>query len=52
MQSCQLMREDAAGAIPIPGCKSVEQLEDILGAYSWDLEDNEVAMIDERLDAL
>lgn len=40
------------GAIPIPGAKSVQQLEDILGAMKWKLEDNEVAMIDERLDAL
>lgn len=41
-----------AGAIPIPGCKSLEQLQDILGAASWELGENEVAMIDERADAL
>ncbi|KAK9799430.1 hypothetical protein WJX73_010136 [Symbiochloris irregularis] len=42
----------AKGAIPIPGCKSLEQLQDILGAASWELGENEVATIDERADAL
>ena len=41
-----------AGAIPIPGCKGVQQLRDLAGALEFSLDDNEVAMIEERLAAL
>ena len=40
------------GAIPIPGCKGVQQLRELAGALEFDLDDNEVAMIEERLAAL
>lgn len=40
-----------AGAIPIPGAKNLEQLKDHLGALDCNLDENEVAVIDERLDA-
>lgn len=39
------------GAIPIPGAKNLEQLRDHLGALDCNLDENEVAVIDERLDA-
>ncbi|BDA47314.1 Uncharacterized oxidoreductase At1g06690, chloroplastic [Coccomyxa sp. Obi] len=39
------------GAIPIPGAKSVEQVKDHLGALQFSLDENEIAVIDERLDA-
>lgn len=42
----------AAGAVPIPGAKTVEQVTEHLGALDWALDDNEVGMLDERLDAL
>ena len=42
----------AAGAVPIPGAKTVEQVTEHLGALDWVLDDNEVGMLDERLDAL
>ena len=41
----------ATGAIPIPGVKNLEQLRDHLGALDCNLDENEVAVIDERLDA-
>ncbi|CAL5220745.1 g2805 [Coccomyxa viridis] len=41
----------AKGAIPIPGAKNLEQLKDHLGALDCNLDENEVAVIDERLDA-
>ena len=40
-----------AGAIPIPGAKNLDQLRDHLGALDCNLDMNEVAVIDERLDA-
>ncbi len=40
-----------AGAIPIPGAKSVEQVKDHIGALQFFLDENEIAVIDERLDA-
>ena len=39
------------GAVPIPGAKNLEQLKDHLGALDCNLDENEVAVIDERLDA-
>ena len=40
-----------AGAVPIPGAKSVAQVKEHLGAMSFNLDENEAAVIDERLDA-
>lgn len=40
-----------AGAVPIPGAKSVAQVKEHLGALSFNLDENEAAVIDERLDA-
>ncbi|KAK9836118.1 hypothetical protein WJX81_002623 [Elliptochloris bilobata] len=42
----------AKGAVPIPGAKTVEQVSEHLGVLQWVLDDNEVAMLDERLNAL
>ncbi|KAK9818642.1 hypothetical protein WJX74_007404 [Apatococcus lobatus] len=42
----------AKGAVPIPGCKSKKQAEDLAAALNWELEENEVAMLDEKLDSL
>ena len=41
-----------AGAVPIPGAKTVAQVSEHLGALHFKLDDNEAAMLDERLDAL
>ena len=41
-----------AGAIPIPGAKSAAQAKEHVGALGWSLDDNEVAMIEEKLEAL
>lgn len=41
-----------AGAIPIPGAKSLAQVQDTLGCQAWSLDSNEVAMIDEKADSL
>lgn len=38
-----------AGAIPIPGAKRVEQARDHVAALQWELEDNEVQIINEKL---
>ncbi|KAK9805143.1 hypothetical protein WJX72_001699 [[Myrmecia] bisecta] len=38
------------GAIPIPGCKTVAQAQEHVGALGWALEENEIAMIDEKAD--
>lgn len=42
----------AAGAIPIPGARSADQVKELVGALGWSLDDNEVAMIDEKVAAL
>ena len=34
------------GAVPIPGVKNIQQLEEILGAVGWSLEADEVAALD------
>ena len=39
------------GAIPIPGAKSVAQVNDALGALDFALDENEMAIIDEKLDS-
>ena len=41
-----------AGAIPIPGCKSVAQVKEHVGAMGWRLESNEIAIIEEKLQTL
>ena len=41
-----------AGAVPIPGCKSVAQVQEHVGAMGWRLESNEIAIIDEKLQTL
>jgi aryl-alcohol dehydrogenase-like predicted oxidoreductase len=41
-----------AGAVPIPGAKNVAQVAEHVGALGWELEDNEVAIIDEKFVAL
>ena len=41
-----------AGAIPIPGAKNLDQLREHLRALDFVLDENEVAVIDERLDAV
>lgn len=41
-----------AGALPIPGAKSAQQAADLMGALAFALEENEVAIIDEKLAAL
>ncbi|GAQ88961.1 hypothetical protein KFL_004740010 [Klebsormidium nitens] len=40
------------GAIPIPGCKSVVQAKEHVGALGWRLDENEVATIEEKLASL
>lgn len=42
----------AQGIVPIPGAKSLAQAKDALGALEWNLEGNEVAMINEKLTAM
>ncbi len=42
----------SAGIVPIPGAKSVAQAKDTLGALDWTLDDNEVAMINEKIAAV
>lgn len=37
-----------AGAIPIPGCKTVTQVQEHVGAMGWRLDSNDIAIIDER----
>merc|ERR1712138_137825 len=37
------------GAIPIPGCRTVSQLEDNLGAMGWRLSDTEIKMLSLKL---
>ena len=41
-----------AGAIPIPGCKTVPQVQEHVGAMGWRLDSNEVAIIDEKLQSM
>ncbi len=41
-----------AGAVPIPGCKSVAQVQEHVGTMGWRLESNEVAIIDEKLQTM
>lgn len=41
-----------ADAIPIPGAKNLDHLREHLGALEFVLDENEVAVIDERLDAV
>ena len=38
--------------IPIPGCKSVAQVQEHVGAMGWRLESNEIAIIDEKLQTM
>ncbi|KAL3139425.1 hypothetical protein ABBQ38_003756 [Trebouxia sp. C0009 RCD-2024] len=40
------------GAIPIPGCKTVPQVQEHVGAMGWRLDSNEVAIIDEKLQSM
>lgn len=40
------------GAVPIPGCKSVAQVQEHVGAMGWRLESNEIAIIDEKLQTM
>lgn len=40
------------GAIPIPGCRTVQQLEDNLGAMGWRLSPTEVKMLELEADKL
>jgi len=40
------------GIVPIPGAKSIAQAKDTLGALDWKLDENEVAMINEKLVAI
>lgn len=40
------------GAIPIPGAKTMAQVDEHLGALGWGLDDNEMAIIDEKLASL
>jgi len=42
----------AAGVIPIPGAKTAAQVKELVGGVGWSLDDNEVAMIEEKLEAL
>lgn len=37
-----------AGAVPIPGCKNIAQVQDHVGALGWRLDSNDIAIIDER----
>jgi len=40
----------AKGAVAIPGCRTAKHVEEVAGALDFELDDNEVAMIDEKLD--
>jgi len=40
------------GAIPIPGCRTVSQLEDNIGAMGWRLTDSEIKMLELEADNL
>lgn len=40
------------GIMPIPGAKSLMQMEDLIGTLDWELETNEVEMINEKLSSL
>ena len=41
-----------SGAVPIPGCKTVGQVQEHVGAMGWRLESNEIAIIDEKLQTM
>lgn len=41
-----------AGAVPIPGCKSLAQVQEHVGALGWRLDNNEVEIIDEKLQSM
>lgn len=38
--------------MPIPGAKSLAQLEDLVGSLDWELDTNEVEMINEKISSL
>ena len=40
------------GAIPIPGCRTISQLKDNLGAMGWRLSETEIAMLELQADKL
>jgi pyridoxine 4-dehydrogenase len=40
------------GAIPIPGCRTVAQLEDNVGAMGWRLSETEIQMLELEADKL
>ena len=40
------------GAIPIPGCRTVSQLQDNLGAMGWRLSPEEIALLESKADQL
>lgn len=42
----------AKGAIPIPGAKTAQQSKEHVGALGWSLDENEVAMVEEKLEAM
>lgn len=42
----------AKGTIPIPGAKNTQQAKDHVGALGWSLDENEVAMIEEKLESM
>ena len=50
--AAQLPNLPFAGAVPIPGCKSVAQVQEHVGAMGWRLESNEIAIIDEKLQTM
>lgn len=41
-----------AGIVPIPGAKTVSQVKDHVDALTWNLEENEYEMINEKLNSL
>lgn len=42
----------AKGAIPIPGAKTAQQAKEHVGALGWTLDENEVAMVEEKLEVM
>lgn len=41
-----------ADAIPIPGARNADQAKEQVGALGWSLDGNQVAIIEEKLEAL
>ena len=51
-RSSEWQSDVLSGIMPIPGAKSLTQLDDLIGSLDWELETNEVEMINEKFNSL